>query len=190
MIRRSKTPGAVRRRPGITMIETLILITCVGAVLGIAAITIQAMLRLSADSQVRLSRSLVFERLASQLRSDAHSSETAQLVPRMVRPPRERPSSSSGRQPGREVTYKVLEKSVDRDETAAGKKTRHESFMLPRGQLARFALGDEAGRVLVLLTVKPDPASKLGGSDHGLEVLALVGKHRGVPRAKSEGPKK
>ncbi len=190
MTRTSRTPGAGCRRRGITMIETLILITCVGVVLGIAAITIQSMLRLSADSQVRLASSLVFERLARQLRSDAHASETARLEAALPKAPVPRGTLELVPAAGHLVTYTLREKSVDRDETLAGKKLRHESFMLPRGQHARFELGKEAGRVIVSLTVQPDPTSNPGASDSGLEVLGLVGKHRSVPLAKSEGSKK
>ena len=88
------------------------------------------------------------------------------------------------------VAYKILEKSVDRDETLAGKRIRHESFVLPRGRGARFAMGAEAGRETVSLLLEPGPASRSGGSPRVLEMLAVVGKHRGGPIEKRQVPKK
>ena len=74
MIRKTWTTGVPGgRRRGITLLETLVLVTCVAIVLGLAAVTIQLMLRLVADSQTRLSSSLMVERLARQLRADVYS---------------------------------------------------------------------------------------------------------------------
>ena len=92
-------------------------------------------------------------------------------------------------EPGRDVTYKVLAQSIDRDESLAGKRVRHESFVLPRGRQARFELGAEAGRAMVSLLLEPSPSSRAAGSQCSLEVLAVVGKHRSGSKGKKEGPK-
>ena len=74
----------------------------------------------------------------------------------------------------------MLDKSVDRDESCAGKRVRHESFVLPRGRQARFELGTEAGRAMVSLLIEPAPGSSPARiAARALEVLAVVGKHRG-----------
>ncbi len=190
MIRTTRTSGPGAPRRGITMIEVLILVTCVTIVLGMAALTIQAMLRLVTDSHSRLTSSLVLERLARQLRSDAHASQTARLESAGPKAPPDRTILNLSPEPGLLVTYRVLEKSVDRDESLAGKTVRHESFALPRGRQASFELGAEAGHAMVSLLVKPGPGSSLAGSPHSLEVLAVVGKHRSGPIGKSEGTKK
>jgi hypothetical protein len=182
------TSGAVATRRGISLIETLVVITCVGVVLGMSALTIQILLRVFSDSQARVSSSFVLERLARQLRADAHSSETARLDGDPGNAPAQRASLKLNPEPGREVTYKVVERAVERDETVSGKRMRHESFMLERGRHARFALGAEAGRAMVSLVVEPGPG--IAGSPRPLEVLALLGKHRGSPVLKSGGPGK
>jgi hypothetical protein len=191
MIRKRRTIGIPgRRRGGITLLEALVLVTCVAVVLGLAAVTIQLMLRLVGDSQGRLSSSLVVEGLARQLRVDVHSSETA-----VLEGAREKAATAGAilklvPERGRMVTYKMLERTVDRDETLAGKRVRHESFALPRGGQARVELGAEAGRAMVSLVVEPGPGSSPAGRSRALEVLAVVGKHRSGPIEKSEGPKK
>ena len=191
MIRNTRIIGMPgRRRRGITMIESLILVTCVAIVLALAAVTIQVMLRLVADSQTRLSSSLMFERLARQLRADVHSSQTAVLEGVQEKAAAVRAALKLTPEPDRLITYMMLEKSVDRDETLAGKRVRHESFALPRGRQARVELGKEAGRATVSLVVEPAPGSSPAGLARALEVLAVVGKHRSGPIEKSEGLKK
>ena len=117
MIRKRLTFCVSGRRRGISLLETLILVTCVAIVLGLAAVTIQLMLRLVADSQARLSSSIMFERLARQLRADVHSSETAVLGGAGEKAAAGRTTLKLSPEPGRLVSYKMLEKSVDRDET-------------------------------------------------------------------------
>jgi type II secretory pathway pseudopilin PulG len=188
MIRQNRGAGARVPRRGITMIETLILVTCVAIMLGLVAVTIQVMLRLVADSQTRLSASLMLERLARQLRADVHGSETAVLEGAAGKAPAARAGVRLAPEPGRVVTYKMLRNSIDRDETVAGKRARHESFVLPRGRQARFELGAVAGRATVSLFFEPGAESSPGGPGRALEILAVVGKHRGVPVGK-ERPK-
>ena len=147
------------------MIETLILVTCVAIMLGLAAVTIQVMLRLVADSQSRLSSSLMLERLARQLRSRCASERDR----RAGRAPREGSGAGSqceARARARPLgdLHRCADKSVDRDETAAGKRVRHESFVLPRGHQARFELGALAGRETVSLWIEPGAESSPVGS--------------------------
>ena len=191
MIRETRTSRTGAPRRGITILETLVLVTCIAIVLGLVAVTIGVALRLVADGQSRVSSSLALERLAQQLRDDAHSSATALLEGGAGGPsPAARATLKFAPESGRVVAYKVFDKSVDRDETLAGKRVRHESFVLPRGREARFTIGAEAGREMVSLYLEPGPASGSGGSPRVLEVLAVVGKHRGGPIDKREVPKR
>ena len=134
------------------------------------------MLRLVHRQPGRLSSSLVLERLARQLRDDAHASETARLegAGREGTGAANQPQAQSC-EPGHAITYKVLEKSVDRDETLAGKRVRHESYALPRGRQARFELGAEAGRAMVSLLVEPGPGIKPRRPPMPLEVRGRGG---------------
>jgi heme/copper-type cytochrome/quinol oxidase subunit 2 len=188
MIRQNRT-AAVASRRGITMIEALVLVTCAAIVLGLAALTIQVMLRLVADSQSRLSSSIMIERLARQFRADVHSSETALEGSMGGKAPAPRKTLDLELQAGHAVTYKMLETSIDRDETVAGKRLRHESFVLPRGREARFELGAEAGRATVSLLIEPGADRSSGGPERALAVLAVVGKHRAGAIQKTKGAK-
>ena len=191
MIRATRTACQRASRRGITLLETLILVTCVAVVLGLAAVTIQLMLRLVALGQSRISTSLTLERLAHQLRSDAHESATAVLEgDAQGASPVRGATLKLTPEPGRVVAYKILEKSVDRDETLAGKRIRHESFVLPRGRGAQVRNGSGSRSRAVSLLLEPGPASRSGGSPRVLEMLAVVGKHRGGPIEKRQVPKK
>jgi heme/copper-type cytochrome/quinol oxidase subunit 2 len=189
MIRQNRKGDAAAPRRGITMIETLMLVTCVAIVLGLAALTIQVMLRLVADSQTRLSSSLMVDRLARQFRADVHLSAIALDGPQGGKAQAPRKAVNLTLEAGHAVTYKMLATSIDRDETVGGKRVRHESFVLPRGREARFELGAEAGRATVSLLIEPGADRSAGGVARALEVLAVVGKHRGAAIEKTEGAK-
>ncbi len=189
MIYHSSTTGRLRRRRGFTLIETLVLMTCVGLILGLCAVTIQLLLRLHADSQARLSAAMVFDRLARQLRTDVHASESARLEATTTKPALTGASLALHLRPAHSITYTASDRVIARDETLLGKRVRHESYSLPRGQSARFELASEAGLALVKLRLTEEP--KIGHTEPGkpLEVVAAVGKYRARSLDRPEGKK-
>ena len=190
MIHNKETPERPLARRGITMIEVLILITCVAVMLGLCAVTIQLMLRLYVDGQARLSTSVMMERLARQLREDVHAGESARIEPAVARGSNRRASLSLGLEAGHAVTYKLLDGAIARDETLGGKNVRHESYSLPRGREARFELGTLGGRKSVALHLTSSPGPSHAEPPRPLEVVAVVGKHRPEPKAKPAEPKR
>jgi hypothetical protein len=183
-----KSVGRLRRPPrrGITLIEVLILVTCTAVMLGLCAVTIQVMLRLFNDSEARLVSSVTIERLARQLREDAHSSASAAMEAVVAGKPGRRATLALGLEAGHAITYKMLESAIDRDETLGGKRIRHESYSLPRGREARFELGEEGGHTTVALLVTHSPGASHTETARPLEVVAVVGKRRPVLKPKPE----
>jgi type II secretory pathway component PulJ len=181
MIQKNGKPGKTRSRRGITLIEVLVLVTGVAVMLGLCAVTIQLLLRLHADSQARVSSTIVLERLAGQLRNDAHASESARLSASGARAPEAGRGLTLNMKADHSISYVVGEHVVARDETQGGKRIRHESYSLERGQTARFELIDESGHKMVALWVTQEPGKSRVEPPKPLEVLASLGKHR--PRA-------
>jgi type II secretory pathway component PulJ len=178
--------GSARR--GFTLLEMLIVITGVTALLGLCAVSIQLLFRMSADSQSRMTTALTVDRLARQLRADVHGCEAAQLAGD-DKAPAQPPYLSLSLESGHEVTYSPRAESVVRTETRAGKTIRHEEFVFGRSRAARLEVRDDAlGRWVVLVLVhglernRTDPPRPV-------EVIALAGKDRGVHRGMKGGVK-
>ena len=68
-------------RRGISLIELLVIMTGVAVILGLCAVTIQVLFRVSSDTQARRSASAALGRLAEQFREDVHACDGAELQP-------------------------------------------------------------------------------------------------------------
>jgi hypothetical protein len=180
-----KCAGAIARtrsaRRGITIIEIMIVITGVAMMLGLCAVSIQILLRLSADGMSRYGAAVAIERLGRQVRTDAHASQTAEVAGD------QKDSSKPGSlrlvlEPGHVVAYGPAAAAVVRTETRGGKVIRHESFALRRGTEARFELRELASRRMVALVVSHAAATNQIEPPRPLDVVALLGKDRtGLP---------
>ena len=145
MIRNPAQRSARSAHRGFTLIEALVVVTGVSTVIGVCALTIGVLLRVSAAGQERLSSAIADDRISRQLRDDVHNSERAQLLPR---------EEARGEPPGLRltlpadhlITYTVREGSIVREESRAGKKVRHESYVLRRNRVARFEQRDLGAR--------------------------------------------
>jgi hypothetical protein len=188
MIQKASRAGGLRLRRGISLIELLVLLTGVAVMLGLSAVTIQALLRLHADSQTRVNSSMVLERLARQLRDDAHASATAQLGAEDAKATRAQPSITFSKA-DHAIRYIVGEHVVTRDETILGKRIRHESYSLERSQAAHFELFDESGHRMVALRLTHEPGKSQTEPPRPLEVVASLGKHLARPNSTSKGSK-
>jgi hypothetical protein len=166
-----------RARRGITIIEVLIVVTSVTIMLGLCAVSIQLLMRLNGDGVSRYGAAVAIERLARQIRDDAHSSESGQLD---VDPKAEgKPAILSlTLMPAHSVAYQSQFSAVVRIETAAGKVVRRESYALPAGGAARFSLREEGPSKLVALVVTRSPGKSQTDPPRPLEVVAQIGKDR------------
>ena len=68
----SRIAGQGLRRRGVTLIETIVLMTGVAAMLGLTVLMLQLLLKLDGDSRARFDRAGMLARLAEQFRRDVH----------------------------------------------------------------------------------------------------------------------
>jgi len=187
MIGRRVTARVNRRRRGITLIEMLVLITAVATALGLCATTIQLLLRLKADAQSRYSANVGLERLARQLRSDAHAAADAHVdAARDGKAPTLRLEFG----PKAGVVYEPRKSAVVRVESQNGSVKRREVYSLAAAREVEFEIRPEAGYRFVALVMRNRHAKHGTGSASSVEALALLGKERALPVAQEGGPRK
>jgi hypothetical protein len=179
--------GAKPRRRGITIIETMVLITAVSTALGLCAVTIRVLLRLKTDGQSRLAAQVGLERLARQLRNDVHAAADAQVVA----PSRDGKASGLhlSLEPKHGVAYETRRSAVMRVESLDGNVTHREVYSLPAARDVEFEIRPEAGRQFVALVIRKRSGSSGTGSGRPLEAVALLGKHNVEAVAKRRGPR-
>lgn len=159
-----------RPRKGMSILETVVVMSSVAVALGLATLLIQIMLRLGAESQARLSASVALERFSHELRADAHAATNCRvekddsLVLELAQ--------------GTAVEYRPKSSRILREATRAGKVAVREECILARGAGARFETRTIAGLKFVALVVQP-AADKSGSAAPPLEILAAVGKDKG-----------
>jgi hypothetical protein len=160
-------------RHGITLIETMVLITGVAIALGLCAVTIQLLMRLSASAQSRLNAQVGVERLARQLRTDVHAASHAEIKAEGAR-------KAAGLQLAigakHTVTFEPRGAGVARIEAADGHVTRREVYSVEGASEIGFEIRPEAGRRFVALVLKKHAGKRDGGSIRPMEVVALLGK--------------
>jgi hypothetical protein len=162
-------------RRGITLLETMVVMTGLAVLLGLCALNIQLLLRVSSDAQARRSTTSALGRLASQYREDVHACDDARLPSptslRLIRSPRV------------VIAYDAREGRVDRVESVNGQATRHESYELGRHAAAAFERRGEGPRQFLALVVRRTPRAGRPDPPRPMEILALTGKDRlGPPR--------
>jgi hypothetical protein len=186
LVKRRRKTSARSGRRGFTLIETIVVVTGVGLLLGACAVTIQLLLRLNAYSHDRYSAAVALDRLGRRLRDDVHACDLAELVPEQKG--QGQPSGLRLRLAAdRLIRYEPRAGSVVRDESRSGKLVRHEAYSLPRGRAARFESRDEGSARLVALVVSSVPGRSGTDPPRPLEVLALPGKHQSGPNRKPGG---
>jgi hypothetical protein len=154
--------------------------------LGTCAVTLRLLLQLSAGASARVGEDVALERMAQQLRDDVHACREAKLAADT-----QAPAGSGGLrlalEPDHAVVYAAREGSIVRDESRPGKAIRHESYILPRGRVARFEERAEGTHRLVALVVSRIAGKSRTDPPRPLEVVALPGKHRAGAPEKSGG---
>jgi hypothetical protein len=171
----SRIAGRGLGRRGITLIETVVLMTGVAAMLGLTVLMLQLLLKLDGDSRARFDSAGMLGRLAEQFRRDVHGAGAARLV--------EQPSRSALLRiepgPDRAIEYQVKGQSrVIRVESIKGKLVRNESYEIARGGPIEFALKQEGGRRFATLTVDRQASKNRTDPPRLFEILAQVGRNR------------
>jgi hypothetical protein len=175
-------------RRGITIIEVLVVATGVVLLLGLCAISIQILMRLNGDGMARYTAAASLERLARQVRYDAHASETAEIFEE------KQAGKPAGLrlvlEPNHVVTYAEGDGGVVRTESRGDKVARHETYALSRGGSARFELREEGSRPMVAMVVTRSTGKSQAEPPRPLEVVALRGKdRRGLSTKQGAKPK-
>jgi prepilin-type N-terminal cleavage/methylation domain-containing protein len=159
-------------RRAFTLIETLVVMTVGSVVLAIAIGMLHLLLRAENTGRDRVSHATVSARLAEQFRNDA--AEALRTIPT---PDHAASQCQFALPDGREVAYRVLPNEVQRDERAAGKTVRQESYMLPEDRVAVFGMESSAKPVRASLVITGDGTRLPAGRE--LRIVAVVGKdHR------------
>ncbi len=182
-------------RRGYSLIELLVVITSVTVILGLCAVTIQALMRVNGDAQARLSASATFARLASQFRADVHGSDEVQLTP--ASPAGSNPADAKvpaglklTRGPNVVIQYEARNGRVARDESIAGKRSRHESYLVGKGNVVVFERREEGSRPFIVMAMSRVTGREPLEPPQPLEVLALQGKDRSTTARPKGGQSK
>jgi type II secretory pathway component PulJ len=166
-----------RRPRGITIIETIVLMTAVAAMLGLCVLMLQLLMRLSVDSRARLDGATSLERLARQFRRDVHEAGAARQL--------ERPAAKLAGlrlEPGprHAVEYQLMENGkIARVETQGDSPVRREVYDIRHSGSgrARLALTERDGKRFAELRVDRQTSRKGSDPERPYEILALVGKN-------------
>jgi type II secretory pathway component PulJ len=175
-----------RRPRGITIIETIVLMTAVAAMLGLCVLMLQLLMRLSVDSRARLDGATSLDRLARQFRRDVHEAGAARQL--------ERPAAKLAGlrlEPGSRhaVEYQLMENGkIARVETRDENLVRREIYDIPHGGSgrARLALTEHDGKRFAELRVDRQASRKGSDPERPYEILALVGKNASKLTAPAE----
>ncbi len=168
-----------RRRRGITIIETIVLMTAVAAMLGLCVLMLQLLMRLSADSRTRLDGATSLDRLARQFRRDVHEAATAR---QLERPAAKLAGLRLEPAPRRAVEYQLMENGkIARVETRDENLVRREIYDIPRSGSAsgrsRLAITEHDGKQFAELRVDRQASRNPSDPERPYEILALVGKN-------------
>jgi hypothetical protein len=164
-----------RTRRGVTIIETIVLMTGVAAMLGLAVILLQLLMKLDGESRARFDASASLARLARQFRHDVHATGSVRLIePQPSKPPVLRIDPA----PDRTIEYQVRgDDKILRVEKNKGADVRRESFLVPRSGSIRLSIAEQDGHKFAALTVDRAAARNRTDPPRRYEVLALVGKN-------------
>ena len=168
-------------RRGVTLIEMMVVIGTLAILMGICAVTIQLLLRISSDTQSRRGAAAAIGRLSEQFRADAHASEAAE--------PRPGAGLRLRRGDGGTIDYEARGGLITRVESARGRPARRESYALGPLDTAAFERRDDGPRRLVAVVVRRRERPGAGDPVHPEEIVAAigVGKGGGIVASKSGG---
>jgi hypothetical protein len=162
------------RRRGISLIETIVLMSGVAAMLGLTVLVLQLLLKLDADSRSRLDRAGALERLAEDFRRDAHRARIAKLIDQPPRPSSLRLEFD----PGRLAEYQVTQRGeLVRLESSNGKPARRESYAIVQGGSIELALKDIDKRRFAVISVDRKASKYRTDPPRIFEVMAHVGRY-------------
>lgn len=163
-----------RFRRGVTIIETIVLMTSVAAMLGLSVIMLQLLIKLDGDLRGRLDAASVLARLAEQFRQDARGAAGARLV-------EPKPQESALRfepEPEHVVEYQVKGPGqLVRVETTKGNRLRSEIYKVSRGGAVVLGIDEKNGRRFATLSVDRKAAPNRTDPPRLFRVLVELGRN-------------
>jgi prepilin-type N-terminal cleavage/methylation domain-containing protein len=167
---------------GVTLIEMMVVIGALAILLGLCAVTIQLLMRVSSDAQARRGAATTIGRLAERFRADVHACEAAEL---------RAPAGLRLRlDPRATIDYEAGGGRITRVESVDGKPARRESYVLGRHDTAAFERRDDGPRRFVALVVGRKERPESTDPARPMEVLASVGRdHPSPPRPEGAPPR-
>ncbi len=162
-------------RRGISLIETIVLMTGVATMLGLTVLMLQLLLKLDGDSRARLDTAGVLSRLAEQFRRDVHGASKARLVESAPSPAGLRIEPG----PDRSIEYQVKgTNKLVRVESLKGKTVRNETYKIARGGAIQIGIKQDDGHRFATLTVDRQASKYATDPPRLFEIVAQVGKNQ------------
>lgn len=167
-----------RRRRGMTLVETMVVMTAVAAMLGTCAVMMGLAMRLHADGLAAFERSGTLDRLSARFREDVHAARSAAMDGRTLRLT---PDADQL------IEYRVDEGGgLSRVVVQQGKDAAREPYRSPGGAGATFGFREADGRRFAVLTVDLRARRDRIDPDRTASFEALVGRNV-PPSPQSEG---
>lgn len=173
------------RRRGYTLIESLATIAMMGTVMTTVAVSMSVMHRASQRIREEAAIETDLQRLAAQLRADAHNALSAK-----TEGGREEDAAAESMllalNDKESVRYSVKAERLHREHLQGEKVLHRESYRLPDGCIARWELEESHSVPLISLKIQPKPGDftkHMNGQP--VQVFAAVGLLKPTP-AKSE----
>jgi prepilin-type N-terminal cleavage/methylation domain-containing protein len=171
----------MKRRRGFSLVECVVAIGLIAVAFTTVAVATggirRALARLRADVEIELA----IERLAIQLRADAHEALAADL-PAPVEQAAPAGSLRLTLNGQRRIDYSIRADRIERVVRRQGTVAHRETYRLPESPAACWALSSEGAAPIVALKIAPAPP---GGADsiarRGVEIQAAVGLLRLLP---------
>ena len=156
-----------RHRHGITLVEMQVVITLMGVLLGLSGVCLHTMYRAQTRLEGNIQRRAALDRLALQLRTDAHSAVTARLLDDEAAKALVLAAAD-----GTEIVYRAQQSDVSRTVRAkaaeeTGQTSRadfehRDTFRLPGAAGVEWKLSEDAQPVVSMTVLPADGLARNG----------------------------
>lgn len=174
------------RRRGYTLIESLATIAMMGTVMTTVAVSMSGMHRASQRIREEAAIETDLQRLAAQLRADAHGALSAKMEGGKEEDTTAGSVLLALNDDKESVRYSVTAQGLHREHLRGEEVLHRESYRLPDGCIARWELEESHSVPLISLKIQPKPGDftkHMNGQP--VQVFAAVGLLKPTP-AKSE----
>ncbi len=170
------------RRRGYTLIESLATIAMMGTVMTTVAVSMSGMHRASQRIREEAAIETDLQRLAAQLRADAHGALSAKMEGGKEEDTTAGSVLLALNDDEESVRYSVTAQGLHREHLRGEEVLQRESYRLPDGCTARWELKESDSVALVSLTIVPTPGdAEDRWNNWNTEIIAAVGLLRHPP---------